>query len=463
MYKGFPVGYFLFWKNGLENGHKTIGADLKQKAPDSLIVDGQQRLTSLFAVIMGIPVIREDFRTEKILIAFNPLTETFEVADVTIGRNPEYISDVSTIWDHKNGIFGVVDDYVSRLKLTRSLSDDEIRLIQKSINNLDNISKYPFTVLEVTKQATEEQVSDIFVRVNSKGTPLNQADFILTLMSVFWEDGRKQLEDFCRQSRIPPLDKKPTPFNYFIQPDPDHLLRTSIGFGFKRAALKYAYLILRGKDLETEQFSSEQQLKQFEILKNAQDNVINIQNWHDFLKAILSAGYVSNQMIISQNGLMYSYVFYLIGKYDFCLDHKELRKVIARWFFMTAITSRYSGSFESIMEQDLNRLREVKSGEEFVTLIYRIIDDAFTDDYWNIGLPNQLETTSSAHTPVLSAYYAALINLNAQVLFSTLRVVDLLDPKINARKSAIEKTSFIPEKLFNFIGIKEVRGNKPGS
>jgi hypothetical protein len=445
MYKGFPVGYFLFWKNGIGNGHRKIGTDDKQKAPDSLIVDGQQRLTSLYAVMKGIPV-----------ISFNPINEKFAVNDVAIGRDPEYISDISLIWSHKNGIFGVAKDYLARLKGTREVTEDEITIIQNNINNLDNIRLYPFTVLEVTSGANEEQVSEIFVRVNSKGTPLNQADFILTLMSVFWEEGRKQLEDFCRASRTPPVDKKPTPFNYYIQPDPDQLLRTCIGFGFKRATLKYAYLILRGKDLETEEFSDELRNQQFSILEDTQKKVLDLQNWHEFLKAILSAGFVSDQMISSQNGLMYAYVFYLIGKYDYKVEHLRLRKIIARWFFMTSLTSRYSGSFESVMEQDLNRLREIETGEEYITLLDHLIDDALTEDYWTITLPNQLET-SYARPPALMGYYAALVNLKAPVLFSNLSVSALLDPKISAKKSATERHHLFPKSYLHKIGIKEVR------
>ncbi len=311
-------------------------------------------------------MLREDFRKEKILIAFNPLTEKFEVYDAAIARNPEFISDISLIWSHKNGIFGVAKDYITRLAESRPVSEDDETLIQTNINNLDNIRLYPFTVLEVSSAANEEEVSEIFVRVNSKGTPLNQADFILTLMSVFWEEGRKQLEAFCRESRIAPVDKKPTSFNYYIQPDPDQLLRTCVGFGFKRARLKYAYLILRGKDLETEEFSDARRDQQFLVLEKAQSRVLDLQNWHEFLKAILSAGYVSDQLISSQNGLMYAYVFYLIGKYDYDIDHQRLRKLISKWFFMTALTSRYSGSFETVMEQDLNRLRDIKTGEEYI-------------------------------------------------------------------------------------------------
>ncbi len=61
-------------------------------------MDGQQRLTSLFAVLKGIPVVREDFRKERIRIAFRPKDSQFEVADAATGRDPEYIADISELW-----------------------------------------------------------------------------------------------------------------------------------------------------------------------------------------------------------------------------------------------------------------------------------------------------------------------------------------------------------------------------
>ncbi len=107
--------------------------------------------------------------------------------------------------------------------------------------------------MELSASINEEQVAEVFVRVNSKGTPLNQADFILTLMSVFWDEGRAELERFCRESRRPTTGK-PSPFNHFIRPEPDQLLRVSVGVGFRRARLQHVYSILRGKDLETGEF-----------------------------------------------------------------------------------------------------------------------------------------------------------------------------------------------------------------
>ncbi len=109
-----------------------------------------------------------------------------------------------------------------------------------------DLRKYPFTALEVASSVDEEQVADIFVRINSEGVKLNQADFTLTLLSVFWDSGRAALEEFCRASRVPA--GVASPFNYHLQPEPDQLLRTAVAVGFGRGRLKSVYQILRGKD-----------------------------------------------------------------------------------------------------------------------------------------------------------------------------------------------------------------------
>ncbi|MFH1634892.1 MAG: DUF262 domain-containing protein, partial [Chloroflexota bacterium] len=415
----------------------------------------QQRLTSLYAVIKGIQVLRSNYKKERVYIAFRPKDQTFEVTDATTWRDPEFIPDISELWSGEKSRNRFVKDFFIRLAESREVSEDEEDMLSEAIDRLYDLQTYPFTALELSSTVDEENVADVFVRINSKGTPLNQADFILTLMSVFWDEGRSDLEEFCRGSRIP-SDGQPSPYNHYIHPDPDQLLRVSVGYGFRRARLRHVYSILRGKDLETEQFSDEMREKQFAVLKGSQACMLNIQNWHDFLLALRSAGYTGGQMISSMNALLYSYVFFLIGKYDFQVDHFTLRKIIARWFFLVALTSRYSGSFESVMEQDLARLRSLTTAEEYVDVLDHIVNDEFTEDYWKITLPNGLET-SSARTPPLFAYYAALNLLNAKVLFSNMDVRDLLDPSTHGTKSAMERHHLFPRAYLKRIGIDQTR------
>jgi hypothetical protein len=343
LYHGYPVGYLLFWHNSLATDSRHIGTDPKQKkVPRLLVVDGQQRLTSLYAVVRGIPIIRENYTSERIEIAFNPLQEKFEVADAAIRKDKSYISNISVVWGDTAALFDLVEKYLEGIASTRTLDSQDKRHIQGTITRLATLLTFPFTALELSSTINEEQVAEVFVRINSKGTPLNQADFILTLMSVFWDEGRAELERFC-MGALNPATGSASPFNHFIHPQPDQLLRVSVGLGFRRARLKYVYSILRGKDLETGQFDDERRVQQFEVLKTAQARVLDLQYWHDFLKAIRQAGYRTAKMISSQNTLLYAYVFYLIGRTEYQVAEFELRRAIARWFFMSSLTGRYTG------------------------------------------------------------------------------------------------------------------------
>jgi hypothetical protein len=460
IYRGYPVGYFLFWQNAFDGSQKQIGSEVKQKVPSLLIVDGQQRLTSLYAVVKGIPVVRDNYQQESIEIAFHPTDSKFEVADAAIRKNTEYIPNISILWAKNADLFDIVGMYIDKLKKHRevngkSLESDEVKRIQGNIQKVSNLLSYPFTALELSSTIDEEQVAEVFVRINSKGKVLNQSDFILTLMSVFWDEGRTKLEDFCRVSRIPSKGK-PSPFNYFLEPDPDQLLRVSIGYGFRRARLKYGYSLLRGKDLETEEYSEKRRDEQFEILKDAQATVLNLQHWHDFLKTLQMAGFRGKDMISSETAIIYSYTLYLIGKKTFGVDSFALSTLLARWFFMVLVTGRYSGSSESAMERDLADIRDFTVADQFVHWIEKTISTEFTDDFWNITLPNRMDT-SSAISPYQFAYCAALNLLHAKALFSNKKISDLLDPAHKAKKSAVERHHLFPKKQLKKQGITQTR------
>jgi hypothetical protein len=453
MYKGFPVGFLLFWANGASNGHKQIGIETKQKVPNLLIVDGQQRLTSLYAVVRSREVVTQDYTKQRIEIAFRPRDGQFEVTDAAVRKDPEFIASISDMWSKYTGSYGFITEYLNRLRSYRALTTQEEQLIPSAIERLWDVRNYTFSALELSSDITEEQVAEVFVRINSKGVKLNQADFILTLMSVFWDEGRQALEAFSRQARIPSIGV-PSPFNYFLHPEPDELLRVAVGVGHRRARLHHVYSLLRGKDLETEEFSDERRVQQFEILKTAQGQVLHLQNWHEFLKALMTAGFRSAETITSHNSILYAYAMFLIGRIDYKVDAYELRALIARWFFFTSLTSRYSSSPETQMEADFLKIRNLKTAAEFTEALDQIMSDTLTEDYWKITLPNEL-ATSSARSPSLYAYYASLCLLNARVLFSQLSVYDLLDPMVNAYKKATERHHLFPKKHLHGLGITE--------
>jgi hypothetical protein len=228
-----------------------------------------------------------------------------------------------------------------------------------------------------------------------------------------------------------------------------------VGYGFKRGRLEYVYSLLRGKDLETGKFSEERRIAQFERLKEAQAFTLNLQHWKDFLKCLMQAGYRSGKVITSQTTLLYSYVFYLLGKGDYGLSEGDLRKAIARWFFFSSLTGRYTSSPESALEGDLIQLREVNDAAGFLAYLNRSISAQLTDDFWKVTLPNELQS-AAARSPSLMAYIAALCLLDAKVLLSDLQVSSLLDPTTDAYRNSLERHHLFPKDWLKKNGFTEI-------
>lgn len=455
MYRGYPVGYFLFWQTGAEGAEtKVIGDGNKQKAPSLLIVDGQQRLTSLYAVIRREAVLRESFEREHIRIAFKPQSGTFAVPDATTERDPEYILDISEVFNrptHKT-----IAEYMKRLSAAREVPDTEEEKVAEAIGRLAGLTNFPFIALELSQQCTEEQVAEVFVRINSEGKKLNQSDFILTLMSVFWDEGRTELETFCRAARQPGPAGQPSPFNAIFQPDPDHLLRVDVGVAFRRARLEHVYSLLRGKDLSTGESSPEKRANQFGKLRDAQARVLNLTYWADFLNVVRAAGYRNAKHISSVNALVFAYQLYLLGRTEYGVEGFQLKNAIARWLFMSLLTGRFTNSPESRMEQDLAELRDMTSADQFLARLVTVESATLTDDYWTKTLPLDL-ATSAGRSPALFGFYAAQTLLDARALFSSMKVVDLLDPPAQGQKKPLERHHLFPRQHLKGQGIDSVR------
>lgn len=456
MYRGYPVGYLLFWETGAASDRaRTIGPDGKQKAPSLLIVDGQQRLTSLYAVMRGIPVLRDNFQHETIRIAFNPLEGKFEVPDATTDRTPEFLPDISAVLAKDS--FSVINGYLSRIETTRKLTDEERERAIKAITRLFELPGYPFVALELNATATEEQVADVFVRINSEGKKLNQSDFILTLMSVFWDEGRTALEHFSIETRRPPASLgSASAYNQIFQPEPDSLLRVDVGIAFRRGRLQHIYSLLRGKDLQTGQFSQQRREQQFERLKAAQTRVLNPTYWADYLNVVRAAGYRNMRYVSSEMALVFGYQLYLIGRAEYGVAPHALKQAVARWLFMALLTGRYTGATETQFEKDLALLPASGGAGAFLQTLAEVGNAELTADYWDKTLPLEL-ATSSGRSPSLFAYYAALVLCDARALFSKGKVADLLDPPAAGHKKALERHHLFPKRHLKKLGVEGVR------
>lgn len=455
IYRGYPAGFLLFWDTGADGTLKAIGTKADRPPPRMAIVDGQQRLTSLYAVVKGAEVVRADFTKGAIRIAFNPLTERFDVPDATTAKDKAYIPDISVLWRKDTKLLSFAKAFLKDLAATRDLSTDEEERIEDAISRLFNLPQYQFTALTLAPSVNAETIAEVFVRINGSGKKLNQSDFIMTLMSVFWDEGRAELEAFARAATLPG-DGQASPFNHFIKPAPDQLLRATVGLSLKRARLEAVYNALRGRDPKTGIDSPDKRDEQFGRMQDGQRAALNLSNWHHFLSALTLAGYRGEKMISSETAIIYSYVLYLIGIGDFAIPRDRMRQSIAEFWFMASLTGRYTSSPETRFDSDLARLRDLKTADEYLATLRSLVDTTLTDDFWSINLPGLL-ATSAAQSPSLFAYNAALIRLDAVALFSPLRLAALVDPAIKGSRAVLERHHLFPRAYLEETGLTDLK------
>lgn len=463
MLRGFPIGYIMLWESPSDYDRMShIGNNDKvYKNPDDLVIDGQQRLTALLAAMEGIAVKDKNYKTRMIKISYNPITRDFKVWSQAYERSAEYISSISDVYsaDKDHIISKFRKQYIKNVNEARVkndealLTDDEEDLIEANINALLDLKVYSLPTLRIRAEADEADVAEIFVRVNSGGQKLTEKNFIETLLAVFDNDVHDQINQFCESSRIP-LDG--TAFNHIIKTDPSHLIRVAVGYGFHRARLKYAYQLMRGKDLKTGNVTNETRNTNLSIFKDALSVVTNLNDWHAYLNLFAQAGYVNGDFVAATNAVVYCYVMYLLGKYEYKVKMTELNKVITKWIYMTTITHFYSVSTESTVESIFADLRDINNGDDYVKYLDEMIKSRFTEDYFNVTLPKELITSSST-SPNWFGYIAAINVLGKPMLFSTSTLSTYLVPGASGTKNSIDRHHIFPKHYLEEHGYTDDR------
>ena len=463
MMKGYPIGYIMLWASPDDYENTVhIGKNEKiYKRPNDLVIDGQQRLTALLAAMYGVTIMDKNYKERAIRISFNPLTREFAVWTPAFEKNPEWISEISQVFaaDEEHNISKFRKAYIKIVNEGRAknneeeLTEDEEDRIEENINDLLNLGIYSLPTLKINSKANEENVADIFVRVNSGGQNLTEKNFIETLIAVYDNAVHDKINQFCADSRIP---ANGTSFNQILQVDPSHLIRMSVGVGFRRARLRYVYMLLRGKNLKTGEITQNIREENLKIFKESLDMVTNLNNWHAFMNLFASAGYLKGSFVASSNAVVFSYVLYLIGKYDYKVSSVELQKIISKWIFMSTITGFYTGSTESQVEKQFADLRDVHNADEFVVYLDSVIANRFTDDYFEYSLPSELNS-SSATSPAWYGYIAAINVLGTPMLFSTAPLSQYFILGTSGDKNSIDKHHIFPKNYLGKIGYNNDR------
>ena len=270
LYQGYPVGYIIAWRNPnvrLKDGSTSEGK--------KVLIDGQQRVTALTAAILGKWVISKEYKKIRITIAFHPIKGTFEVLNPAIQKDSAWIHDIAPIIGGEERVSKIVRTYC-----TNNPEADEEK-VEDNIEKLKSIVKKQIGLIELSGELDIETVTEIFIRINSKGVVLSQADFAMSKIASNESYGgnmlRKCIDYFCHLAVAPEffqhIRENDTEFvqsEYFSKvswlqnenddlydPSYSDLLRVAFTSEFGRGKLSDLVSLLSGRNFEKKSFEDE--------------------------------------------------------------------------------------------------------------------------------------------------------------------------------------------------------------
>lgn len=415
LYKGYPVGYLITWQ--------SVGAKLKGghvAAHQQILIDGQQRITALRAAVAGLPVINKRYKSIRIRIAFNPMTEEFATLTPVIEKNPQWISDISDFFNSTSPLS------FARGYLTKNPEADEMTF-ETNLGRLEGIKNSQIGIIALADDLDVETVSEIFIRINSKGVPLSSADFAMSKIATYGDRGRnirKLIDYFCHLAVAPHAfsdiqdndhEFAATPYLNAIKwlrddsedlydPAYSDIIRVAGLAGFSRGKASSIVGELSGRDPETRKVDEERIPVAYDQLEKSLLQIVSKYNFENFIMTIKAAGFISAGMVNSKNALNFAYALYLRLRSDPDLTDGERKRIVKRWFVMSTLTGRHSGSFESTWEQDIRRIGE----QGAANYLKQIEESELSDAFWAVSLPAALETTSTV-SPFFQTFLAAQV------------------------------------------------------
>jgi hypothetical protein len=428
LYKGYPTGYIILWKNPnvkLKDG--TISSGKK------VLIDGQQRITALMTAIAGRTVFNSEYKEDRIKIAFNPLaarskdseTELFAVSTPALQKSKKWISDIAELFKPSFSSFKFIPEYC---KENPEIEPEELEQI---LTKVKAISNRMIGVIELSENLDIDVVTDIFIRINSKGTALSQGDFVMSKIAADEKhEGntlRKIIDYFSHLAVVPSYydyiashDITFASTNYLqklkwlrddnesvYDPNCDDVIRVAFMHKIKRAKLSDLVSLLSGRNFETREFNEEIIEQTYSSLKEGVLNVINEYNFKQFMIAIKSAGFITSKLINSNMALDFAYTIYLILRDSQEVEVGEIKRYVQKWYVLSVLTGRYSSSPESAFAKDIRKINEIG----IVAALKEIEDAHLSDNFWNVALVQGLSYTST-NNPTYLVFLAAQVFFN---------------------------------------------------
>lgn len=438
LYNGYPTGYIITWKNPdvqTKDGNVANGKHV--------LIDGQQRITALMAAISGLEVLDEDFNKGRIKIAFNPVetdpSKRFAVQDASHIKDKKWIPDISEIFKDGFKQRAFENDYA---RVNEGVDLDEL---SETLSKLKGIANRQIGVIELDHALDIDEVTEIFIRINSKGTALSQSDFVMSKMAADTVHGgntlRKVVDYFCHLAVKPdfyPQMVKDTEFSQtefaskikwladdkedIYDPDYGDMLRVAFMYRFDRGRLADLVSLLSGRDFLTREYKDEIVIDSYEKLKEGILKFINEYNFDQFILAIKGAGYTSSKLLNSKMTLDFAYMLFLRLQDDPSIPQGQVKRLVQKWFVLSTLTGRYVGSPESVMSRDIRLIVE----KGFMQFFQEIEASALSDTFWTVTLPQNLETTS-VNSPAFNTFLAAQNKLACNsLLMDGTRIADLV-------------------------------------
>ncbi len=429
LYKGYPTGYLIISKSPdlkLKDGSLSVGK--------KIMIDGQQRVTAMMTALSGLEVFNADFEKKHIAIAYNPFAkneeECFSVQDNAILKDKKWIPDISVIFQTSFDSFSFVQDFC---QINPEITPKEFN---QQITKLVDIKNRKLGVIELfDKELSIDEVTEIFIRINSQGTKLNQADFAMSRIAANEKFGgnmlRKAIDYFSHLAVDPKWYSDMTKDEAFAKTDyaqklkwlkddnediydPDYsdMLRVAFMSQYPRGKMKDLVSLLQGRDFETKDFKESIAEDTFKHLSSGVLDYMNEYNFKQFVLAIKDAGFIAKKLITSDITLDFAYTLYLRLLKDSSIDKTKVKNYVQRWYVMSTLTSRYISSPESAMDLDLRRINE----KGFLVWLEEI-EKTLSDTFWNVELVQNLET-SSVNSPYLCVFWAASCRDASDSLFN---------------------------------------------
>lgn len=419
LYQGFPVGYLIAWRNPtirLKDGSHSAGK--------RILIDGQQRVTALMAALLGREVLTKDYETVRIRIAFNPLEEKFEVANPAIQKNPFWIYDIADVFAPDSSLTDLTDNYAF------SNPDSDKRKVSKILEKLRKIINNHVGIIDLAEDLDIETVTEIFIRVNSAGAELSQADFAMSKIAANESYGgnllRKAIDYFCHLAVAPeffskikngdPLFASSDFFSKMVwikdvnddiyDPSYTDMLRVAFTSEFRRGKLQDLVALLSGRNFETKQFEEVIAEESFAKLKKGIFNFMSQTHFERFVMILRSAGFITSDLIGGQNAVNFAYILYLLGRAE-NMKPDDIEHMVRRWYVMSVLTGQYSGNPETAFDYDIRAI-EAQGLSNYTNAI---IDARLSESFWTTLLPQQMETSSSI-SPYFLVFKAAQVKLN---------------------------------------------------